>query len=137
MIPIEGLNYLWSVALKGGTQYPNLYVGLFKGDYTPQPSDTMATFTGLATEQTLYSETARVPLLLGAVASGAVNNADDVALFTGTTSAEMATGGFISTSPTKGSTTGVLIAAVRFPSPLPLGVGNKVEITAPFTAISV
>lgn len=137
MIPIEGLNYLWSVALKAGTQYPDLYVGLFKGDYTPQPSDTMATFPGLATEQTLYSQTARVPLLLGAVAAGAVDNSADVALFTGTTASEMATGGFISTSPTKGSTTGVLIAAVRFPSPLPLGVGNKVEITAPFTAISV
>lgn len=137
MIPVEGLNYLWSAALKAGTQYPNLYVGLFKGDYTPQPGDTMATFPGLATEQILYSETARVPLLLGSVALGAVDNEDNVATFTGTTATEMATGGFISTSPTKGSTTGVLIAAVRFPSPLPLGVGNRVEITAPFTAISV
>jgi len=137
MIPVEGLNYLWSAALKAGTQYPNLYVGLYKGDYTPQPGDTMATFPGLATEQTLYSQTTRPELVLGAIASGAVDNEADVALFTGTTAAETATGGFVSTSPTKGSTTGVLIAAVRFPSPLPLGVGNKIEITAPFTGISV
>lgn len=137
MIPTEGLNYLWNVALKAGTQYPNLYVGLFKGDYTPVPGDTMATFPTVATEQTLYSETARPELVLGTVASGSVDNAGNEVTFTGTTASETATGGFVTTSPTKGSTTGVLIAAVRFPSPLPLGVGNRVEITAPFTAISV
>lgn len=137
LIPIEGLNHMLEVAFKSGSQNANFYVGLFEGAYTPVPGDTMAAFPGDATELTAYSETARPTLVLGAVAAGQVDNEGDEAAFTGTTNGKQAHGGFISSAPTKGSTSGVLVSAVRFSSPKPLDAGTVLNVTCAFSAVSV
>lgn len=136
LIPIEGINNMLDVWLKQATQPTKFYIGLYEGNYTPVPGDTAASFPAAATELTAYSEATRVEVVLGAVAAGSVTNFDSPAEFTGTTAGKQAAGGFISTSPTKGSTTGVLCSAVRFPSPQPIGTGVKLLVKASFQIVS-
>lgn len=137
LVPVEGLNYLISTALKNGVPFANFYVGLYEGAYNPVPSDTAATFPGLATELTAYEQTTRQLLTLGAVSNGSVDNSAAKAEFTGTTNGKQAQGGFISSAPTKGASTGVLISAVKFPSPKPLDAGTILRVTAGFNAVSI
>lgn len=136
LIPIEGINSMLSTWLKQGSQPTNFYVGLFEGNYTPVPEDTAAGFPSAASELTAYSASNRVALTLGSVSGGAVDNLSNPAEFTGTTNGKQAMGGFITTSPTKGSTTGVLCSAVKFASPQPLGSGVKLVVKASFQIVS-
>ncbi len=136
LLPIEGLNYLISTGLKAGSAFTSWYVGLYEGDYTPVPGDTMAAFPGAATELTAYDESTRRALTLGAVASGAVDNAASKAEFTGSTNGKLAMGGFVASAPAKGATTGVLISAVRFTSPKALDDGTILRVTAGFSITS-
>lgn len=137
LIPTEGLNHIIDVALKNGTAYPTLYIGLYEGDYTPVPGDTMAAFPLAATELTAYVEATRELVVLGSISGGAVDNTASRAEFTGTTDGKLAKGGFVSTSPTKSSTTGVLLSAVRFPSPRPLDSGSVLRVTVGFSIVSL
>lgn len=139
LFPIEGLNNMLAVWLKGATQPTNFYVSLYEGNYTPVPGDTAAAFPAAATELTAYAETTRVPLVLGSVASGAVDNVSDAdtrAIFTGNTNGKLAVGGFITTAPAKGATTGVLASAVRFTSPKSLDAGTFLRATCSFQIVS-
>jgi len=137
LFPIEGLNNMLGVWLKGVTQPSNFYVGLFEGNYTPVPGDTAAGFPAAATELTTYDETTRVLLELGDVAAGAVDNSADRAVFTGSTNGKSVTGGFITTAPAKGATTGVLASAVRFSSPQSFNDGTILRVTCSFQIVSL
>lgn len=137
LVPTEGLNYIIDTALRNGTPFANFYVALYEGAYTPVPGDTAGTIIASATELTAYSETTRRPLTLSAAASGNTDNSASRAEFTGTTNGKLAQGGLVLSSPTKGSTSGILVSAVRFPSPRPLDSGTILRVTAGFTMVSV
>lgn len=137
LMPVESLNHVLDVLFKEGTQYANFYVGLFEGNYDPQPGDVMATFPTIATELTAYSGSTRPALVLGDVASGNVDNLDSVAEFTGTVDGKKAYGGFITTASAKGGTTGPLISAVKFPTARNLNSGGRIEVAVAFQFISV
>lgn len=137
IMPIEALDYLLSAGFKAGAQYSSFYVGLFEGNYTPLPTDVMATFPSLATELTAYSATSRPALVLGDIADGNVDNLESVAEFTGTTDGKKAYGGFISTAPAKGGTTGPLISAVKFNTARNLNSGGRIEVAVAFQFVSV
>jgi len=137
LVPIQGLNYMLETALRNGSPFANFYVALYSGAYNPVPGDTAATFPAAATELTAYSESTRRPLVLGAAAGGATDNSANRAEFTGTTNGQLAQGGFIVSTPTKGAATGVLVSAVRFNSPKPLDAGNILRVTAAFTIVSI
>lgn len=136
LIPTEGINYLIGAGLKGATPVTSWYVGLFEGDYSPVAGDTMATFPGNATECTAYVETARPALTLGTVSGGTVDNTASKAEFTGNATGKLVKGGFISSVPTKGATTGVLVSAVRFTTPKSLDAGSTLRVTAGFSIFS-
>lgn len=136
LIPIEGLNHMGDVVFNQGTPVSTWYVGLFEGDYTPVPGDTMATFPTAATECTAYTGD-RKALDLAAFDAGASDNQANRAEFVGTTDGKTIRGGFVASSPTKGATTGVLISAVRFPSPKTLDNGTTLRVTAAFNSASV
>lgn len=136
LIPIEGLNHMIGATLKGATQVVNWYAGLFKGAYTPVPSDTASAFPAAATESTAYTGDRKL-IVFGSVADGAVDNSASKAEFTGTTDGEVITGGFVSSAVTKGATTGVLISAVRFSSPKTLNAGDILRVTAAFNSVSL
>jgi hypothetical protein len=137
LIPIEGLNHIIETALKEGTPYPDFYVGLYSGVYTPVPADVMATFLTSATELTAYSQTTRPVLALGTVAAGQVDNVASPAEFTGTVDGTVARGGFVCVAPTKGATTGPLMSAVQFSSPKSLDNGGTLRVRVYFAAASI
>lgn len=136
LMPMEGLNHLLDVFLKDGTKNSTWYVGLYEGNYTPQPTDTAALFPATATECTGYEGLTRPTLVLGDIVAGAVNNSDAVNEFVSTDD-KTVYGGFISSAPAKGATTGVLISAARFPSPKPFAIGDRLLVTVGFTFLSV
>ena len=136
LMPYEGIDYIIDSALRAGTQIPTFYVGLYEGAYTPRPEDLMSTFVGLATECESYVEAARPVLTLAQPANGETENSANKAVFTGSTNGKVVAGGFISSSPVKGGATGVLVSAVRFPSPRPLDAGTILRVTCGFSIIS-
>ena len=137
LVPIEGLNYLINAGLRNQSAFANIYMGLYEGDYTPDPDDTAATFPGSATELTTYVESTRRAVVLGVPASGASDNSAARCEFTGNTNGRQAMGGFITSAATKGATSGVLLSAVRFPSPAPFNAGTVFRVTGTFNFVSL
>ncbi len=136
LIPHEGLNYIINTALRNGVPFPDFYVGLYEGNYTPAPGDTMASFPLAATETSAYAEASRPTMELGVPLNGTATNVANKAEFTGVTNGRSAQGGFISSSPSKGSSSGVLVSAVRFTSPRPLDAGTVLRVTCGFSIVS-
>ncbi|MCY1225192.1 hypothetical protein D9M72_373820 [compost metagenome] len=133
LVPFEGLNHMLNVTLKGLSQVPTWYIGLFEGDYTPTPDVTAATLPALATECTAYNPATRVEFQEGTVSGGSVDNAAALAEFT-FTAGKTVRGSFISSASSKASTSGVLLSVVRFPSPQVMAAGSKLSILAGPTA---
>ena len=136
LIPTEGLNYILNAAFKGGAQYATLYAGLYEGNYTPIPGDTMAAFPAAATECTTYTSTTRPAVTFGTVASGNMDNLSNLVQFTGNADRTIY-GGLLSTSSVKGGTTGVLCSVVRAPSTKNLSNGGRIEVALAFQFVSV
>lgn len=136
LMPTQGLDYMIEAALRQGTQFPGFYVGLYEGAYNPVPGDTMAAFPAAATECTAYASATRPALVLPAASGGVTESSANKAEFTGNTNGKQAMGGFVSSAPTKGGTTGVLVSAVRFSSPKPLDAGTVLRVTCGFSIIS-
>lgn len=132
LMPTEAANYLINAGIKASAPYTSWYIGLYAGSYTPVAGDTMAAFPALAGELVDFSEATRRPLVLGIAANGQVHNRASQALFTGTVNGTLALGGFISSSAIKNSTAGLLLSAVHFPSPKPLGAGVGLRVTCGF-----
>ncbi|RST54106.1 hypothetical protein [Variovorax sp. DXTD-1] len=134
-VPMEGLNFMLRVMFKQETVPPDWYIGLYEGDYTPDGSETAATFPTVATECTAYTG-ARQPFVDGAVAGGATSNAASLAEFQFTAD-KTVMGAFMTSAAAKGSTSGVLLSVVRFPSPKVQVNGSKLQIFAGPTATPV
>ena len=115
IVTTEGLNYLLSVGLAGGSQVSPWYIGLFEGNYTPVPGLTAATFTAAATECTAYDEAARVAYVEGTPSGGVIDNSASRAVFTMNATKTVYGGALLSVS-TKSSTSGTCLAAARFSS---------------------
>ena len=135
LMPIEGVNHMLGVLLKGGSQYTSWAIGLFEGSYTPTIADTMATFPGDATECTAYESATRMGFTAGDVAGGTASNSAAAAEFVFTAD-KTVRGGFIASSGVKGGTTGVLLSAVRFASPKVISSGGTLRVTAGLSIVS-
>lgn len=135
LMPVEGLNHMLGVTLKGSAQVATWYVGIYEGNYTPVAGDTAAAFSASATESSAYTEATRPALALGAVTAGAVDNTAVRAEFTANASKTFY-GGFVTSAAAKGATSGVLLSAVRFASPKVLTATEVLRVTAGFTLVS-
>jgi len=138
LIPDQGRDYILNAAMLAGSQFSSWYIGLYSGNYTPQPGDTMATIVGAATEITTgYSEASRQLIVPDALDSGVYVNAGSKAEFT-FVSAEpvIVRGGFISSSGVKGGTSGILLSAVLSSSPKSVEAGEILRITAGLSLVS-
>ena len=136
LLPTEAINHILNVVLKSGTQVPTWYMALFEGNYTPLSTDTAATTPAAAVECITYAEAARVEWVEGAVAAGTVNNTASKAEFTSNAN-KTVYGGFMTSVPAKGATTGTLISIVRFSSPKTFESGSVLRVTGGFTMTSV
>ncbi len=135
LMPLEGLNHVLGVTLKGVTQVTNWYALVYEGNYTPVNGDTAATFPASCTETTTYSGATRVAFTPGAVAGGTVNNSASRAEFTFTADKTIYGGAIVSAS-AKGAVSGVLLSAVKFASPKSPATGDILRVTAGFTLVS-
>lgn len=113
IIPAEGIALLSDALFHGGGLPAAWYMGLYENNYTPTGTVTAATINALATESVAYDEATR-PLFVGVTQSiGVVNNAASPAVFTFNATKNIY-GGFLSSSPTKASPSGVLLSVVKF-----------------------
>lgn len=136
LMPIEGLQHVINTVLRGGTQVPQWYVGVYESAYTPVPGDVMSDFVAAAGECTAYAGATRRPYASGTPVGGATSNADSVAEFE-FSATKTIYGGFISSASAKGSTSGVLLSAVRFGSPKNVDSSSTLRVTAGFTLSSL
>lgn len=127
----QGLNDLLTNYFKGSSYTASFFVGL-KDTGTVAAADTMASHSGW-TEDTNYSNSTRPALTLGAVATQSVDNSASKAAFTINGSTTIY-GAFVSTSSTKGGTTGVLYGAADFGSSRALLSGDTLNVTVTLTA---
>jgi hypothetical protein len=135
-IPREGLNDMATAYFKGGAGPAALYVGLWSGAHTPDGEETANTLLTLVNEVTDYSQAARLPLVLGNVADGALSNAADLARFDMLGSGTV-NGAFISTTQAKGAATGKIVSVVRFANPRPFDPSVYLELLAGFQFVSL
>lgn len=135
LTPIEGRNHIASVVYKMGIQVPTWHIGLFEGNFTPQPDVKASTIAALAVECIAYASAQRVAFVPGAVVDGTVDNSANKAEFVMTAN-KLVYGGFIVSASPKGATTGVIISAMRFSSPKALSIGDKLNVVAVNSLVS-
>lgn len=127
LVPDGGLHSLVTTWLGGAQQVPTWYLGLFSGNYTPQPGDTMATFPALAGEVTAYTNSTRHAVTFDNAVAGVILNTNHPVLVE-FTSAVNVQGCFLTSSPAKGSTVGVLASVVPEPTPFQMRAGGILRV---------
>lgn len=136
IIPFVGTNHMLDVLITSGAQVATWFIGLYENGYAPQMNDTMATFPTLAGEISTYTNPSRHEFVAGVPAGGSISNADSRAEFDFTV-AKTVRGGFIASTSTKGSTAGILLSAVQFPSPRVVTTGDILRVTAGLELIAL
>lgn len=135
LVPTEGLNYALGVVLKQLSQPPAWFLYPWANDYTPDMDVKASTLPGLGGEFTQYTPSARPTLVPGAITGGSTSNGASLAAFTFTAAATLQGMAIVSAS-AKGSTSGILLSAVRFPSPKVYGVGDRMDVFVGASQIS-
>jgi hypothetical protein len=119
LLTIEGLNHMLDTEFHDGTKVSTWYVKLFSGNVTVLNTWTAANFTANATEITSgtegYSESTAPAYVEAAAAAGVMTNTASKAVFTIATATSVSVwGAALSSSSTKGGTTGTLMSASKF-----------------------
>lgn len=127
LLPMEAVNYLFSTGFSGGTPNTGWYGGLFKTPYEPQDGDTMQRVIDTALEFTQYESATRPRIEFAPAANGKVIGAPVLVTFTAPGTVY---GGFLTTSPVKGSASGLLGSIALFSAPKQLGVGDALRLSA-------
>lgn len=128
----EGLNDSLDKHFKASAYTASWFVGLTTGSPTFANPDTMASHSGW-TEFTGYSESNRQALTLGSVSGGSVNNSASRAVFTMNTTGTVG-GAFVTTSNTKGGSTGLLYGGGSFTGNRSVLSGDTLSVTVTLTA---
>lgn len=120
--------------LKGSSYTAAWYVGLTDGTPSFAAGDTMGSHAGW-TEVEDYSEGTRQDLTLGSVSGQSVDNSGNEATFSIDTNSTTIGGAFITTSSTKGGSTGTLYGGGAFSAgDKTLDNGDTLEVTVTLTA---
>ena len=131
LMPTEAVNYMLAAALTGGEAIDTWHLGLFGASRIPLASDTAESFLAEAGEITGYDGDARPLLALSPVSGGTTGtlgnpNVFDFAVET------VVQGAFITSSPTFGDDTGLLLSAALFNAPKIIGAGESLRVPAGF-----
>lgn len=135
LMPLEGINHMLDATLIGAGQVTDWYLALYENNYTPSSADVAATFPTLAGEATAYDSAARLTLALASADAGVSSNAANRSEFEFTEERTIQ-GGFIISTPTKGSTAGILLSAVKFSSPRVVDDEFILRVTAGLRIVS-
>lgn len=115
LITTEGANYLFSAGVANGTQLPTFYVAPFSGNVAVADTLTAANFASTQTELTTqYSESTRVAFVESAPATKFISNYASPAVITAASDGVTIWGFGLLSASTKGSTSGVCLAAVKY-----------------------
>lgn len=136
IIPTVGLDYIIGAAFKGTSAYTTFYLALFGTNYTPLATDTMTTMKTACGELETYTGSTRPEIVFSAVTAGVISTVADPNEFAWD-AGETIRGAFISSSPTRGGTAGLLVSAVLFPSPKVLSAGDILRVPVGFSLASV
>ena len=132
----EGLDYELEVGVANGTQISTWYVGIFKGNYTPDGTETGATIALDCTEATEYTAGTRQTYVPGAVATQSVDNSASKASFTINATVTIY-GAFLAQDSAKNGTTGKALCISRFPSQRDLVNTDELLVTYTLSAQDV
>ena len=135
LMPEEGRNYVIGAAIADAPQRTAWYCGVYEGDFTPDGTETAATIVGAAAECTAYSGAVRPTVVFGTVSDGSIDNAAAKVEMTFTADKTLY-GGFVSSSPVKGGTTGVLLSVARA-GPEVVRAGRKLVVSISFKLVSM
>lgn len=136
LMPTQGMDHLLGVLLLGNSPTTQWYVGVYENPYSPVASDNAATFPALAGESVAYAGTTRLAFTPGTVNLGTIDNSLNPAEFEATEETVFY-GGFISSSAARGSTSGILLSAVRFSTPKSVDPTSTLRVTAGFSLVSM
>lgn len=114
----QGLDYLLNAAFGGGAQIPAFYLAPFSGNVTPVATWQASNFATNATEFTAYTNPERLVWTEANASSQAIGNgaAEAVIVFAAGGPYNLYGVALLSAA-TKGSTSGILVAATRFAAP--------------------
>ncbi|KKS16792.1 MAG: hypothetical protein UU74_C0033G0024 [Candidatus Woesebacteria bacterium GW2011_GWA1_41_7] len=127
-----GRNYIIGAAFKGASQFTNWYLGAYGAARIPLAADTMITLMADCEELTSYTGDTRLALTLSAVADGEMDTVAAPNIFEFPAGATVR-GIFLTTNPTKGNNTGLLVSSIILPSPKVIDAGESLKVPADFT----
>lgn len=133
IVPTEGIAHILNVALGPKAKPSNYYLALFSGTTAPTATWTAAQFSAVASEivsQTEGYTAANRPIWTPAeTATNSIDNFATAAQLTIATAGTLTvTGAALLTTSAKGSTTGVLISATKFPTARTFQNGDVYEL---------
>jgi len=138
VVTIEGRNHLLKVGVSQEVAAGAWYMGLIGADVTPTENDTAASAlgaTGTYAELYDYSESDR-PQFVNAFGTNAVSNEANPATFTISATVTINVYGvFITSTSTKGDTTGVLLCAGRFSVAKALTSGDVLNVVYTISSV--
>jgi hypothetical protein len=132
IIPDPGRDYIMNASLLNGAQYSTWYIGVYTQARVPERLDTLATLLADGVEEETYDVTAgaRPTLVNDPLSDGLFSNVGNPAELDFNTSGATVRGGFITSGLTRGTTTGLLLSAVLFPTPKTLAIGETLRVKA-------
>lgn len=128
LVVAQGLNYILGAAVGAASVISSWYIAPFSGDVTVLSTWTAANFTANATEFTNYTSATRPAWTKGSVATGGVDSFASKAEIESTADAQVIRGAALISASAKSSTSGVLLAASRFPSDKNLDTDEILDI---------
>ena len=135
LVPTEGLIYLLRSGVLGQSQITNWFVALFSGNVNPVANWTAANFAANASEIVSstegYSETTRAVWTPNTTSPTApsVSNSNSLATFSVVCTTNInISGSAILSSNIKGGTSGILLSAVRYPTPHTVNNGSTFQV---------
>jgi hypothetical protein len=132
----EGLDYLLDASVANAAQISTWYVAPFKGNYTPDGSETGATVATDATEATEYTLGTRPAYVPGTVASQSVDNSASKASFTINATVTIY-GAFLTGDSAKSGTGSKCLCISRFPGQRDLLNTDELLVTYTISAQDV
>ena len=135
IIPTVGIDYILNAAIAGGAQFSTWYLGLFQAAYTPLMTDTMTTILA-SCDEVIPTAGTRATVAFPAVDAGIITTLDDPNIWE-FTEATTVSGALLTSNPTAGNTTGLLLSAVRFSSPKVMADGEYLRVPVGITLASL
>lgn len=132
----EGLDHTLDVTVANAAQVTTWYVGIFKGNYTPDGTETGATVATDSTEATEYVAATRPAYVPGTVATQSVDNTASKASFTINATVTIY-GAFLSGDSAKNGIGSKCLCIARFPGQRDLLNTDVLNVTYTLSAQDV